>query len=107
MGEDTEIAALAELAQGNIAVPGENSACQWVKAQANSEVFIQNITDLTSNPQNVLKLQAIRRDGKFIRLTNDPALNHIEPGDLVLLCGELSALNQLEQLLTISFTPQP
>lgn len=105
VGEDTEIAALTEFAQGNIAVPGENSACQWVKAQANSEVFIKNITDLTSNPQNILKLQAIRRDGKFIRLTHDHGLTNIEAGDLVLLCGELSALNQIEQL--ISLTPQP
>jgi CPA2 family monovalent cation:H+ antiporter-2 len=96
VGAKEELAALAEFAQGQAAVPGENSACQWITLKADDAILGKNLADLAIEDQYGVTLQAIRRDGKFIRF---PAGNmDLRDGDQVLLCGNLPGLNQVQQL---------
>jgi CPA2 family monovalent cation:H+ antiporter-2 len=98
VGASKELAALAEFAKGNAAVPGETNACQWVTVQANCTFLGKNLADFTSDQQYGVKVQAIRRDGKFIRFPHGNI--ELKTGDQVLLCGSFSRLNQLQQFCT-------
>ncbi|BAY18561.1 putative potassium/proton antiporter [Anabaenopsis circularis NIES-21] len=95
VGASEELAALEEFAQGKIAVPGENSACQWIAVEADSPVENKTLADLKNHEQSV-KVQALRRDGKFIRRPDDKT--DLRVGDQLLLCGSLPSLNQLQSL---------
>jgi monovalent cation:H+ antiporter-2, CPA2 family len=96
VGADEELAALAEFAVGRTAVPGENSACQWMTINADTPVLGKTLGDLDISNKYGVKVQAIRRDGKFIR---SPEGNmDLKDGNQVLLCGCLASLNQLQHL---------
>jgi len=97
VGADEEFAALDEFAKGKAAVPGENSACQWMNVNADSPFIGKTLASLDIRREYGVQVQAIRRDGKFIRFPdgNIDLLTH----DQVLLCGSLANLNQLQQLL--------
>ncbi|MBE9006719.1 cation:proton antiporter [Fortiea sp. LEGE XX443] len=95
VGASEELAALEEFAQGKIAVPGENSACQWIVVDADSPVENKTLADL-KNHETSVQVQALRRDGKFIRRPDDKT--DLRVGDQVLLCGSLPSLNQLQSL---------
>ena len=97
VGSNGEMAALDEFALGRAAVPKENSACQWVLISANSPVVAKTLADLDIRNQYGVQVQAIRRNGKFIRLPNDTT--NLQVRDLVLLCGSLPSLNQIQQLI--------
>ncbi len=100
VGADEELAALAEFAKGQAAVPGENSACQWVTVNADAPTLGKTLADLDSAKQFGVQVQAIRRDGKFIRYP-DGGMD-LRLGDQVLLCGSLTGLSQLQQLFAIA-----
>ncbi|ALF51999.1 sodium:calcium exchanger [Nostoc piscinale CENA21] len=97
VGASEELAALEEFAQGKIAVPGENSACQWIVVEADSPVDNKTLADL-KNHETSVRIQALRRDGKFIRRPDEKT--DLKVGDQVLLCGSLPSLNQLQSLFT-------
>lgn len=102
VGEADELAALAEFAQGQIAIPHQDSACQWVTVQAYSPILGKTLADLIESEQQLITIQAIRRDGRFIR---SPQSNmDFRTGDQVLICGSLPNVNQLQQLFTTSCT---
>ncbi|WP_193200655.1 cation:proton antiporter [Nostoc sp. MG11] len=96
VGADEELAALAELAKGQVAVPGENSACQWITINSDSPVLGKTLANLDIQQSSGGQVQAIRRDGKFIRSPDDSI--DLRLGDQVLLCGSLPSLNQLQPL---------
>jgi len=96
VGASEELAALEEFAQGKIAVPGDNSACQWIVVDADSAVLGKTFTDLDLQQKFGVAVQAIRRDGKFIR--HPDGNTDLRVGDQVLLCGNLPSLNQLQPL---------
>ncbi|MEA5617906.1 cation:proton antiporter [Cronbergia sp. UHCC 0137] len=100
VGETEELAALAELAQGQATIPGENSACQWVTVRDDYPVLGKTLADLIGEGQQDLQVQAIRRDGKFIRFPSENM--DLRAGDQVLLCGSLSDLIQVQHLFTVS-----
>ncbi len=100
VGADEELGALAELAKGQAVVPGENSACQWVTVNADAPTLGKTLKDLEIGKQYGVQVQAIRRDGKFIRYP-DGGMD-LRIGDQVLLCGGLTGLSQLEQLFAIA-----
>ncbi|ABA22695.1 Kef-type potassium/proton antiporter, CPA2 family [Trichormus variabilis ATCC 29413] len=99
VGANEELAALEEFAQGKVAVPGQNSACQWVAVDGNSAVLGKTLKDLPLDLQSGIKVQAMRRDGKFIRSPHDNI--DLRTGDQVLLCGSLSSLNQIQPLFAV------
>lgn len=104
VGADEELAALAEFAVGRTAVPGENSACQWTTINKDTPILGKTLKDLHINEKYGVKVEAIRRDGKFIRSPNEQTNLHV--GDQVLLCGSLPSLNQLQPLFAaISAVP--
>jgi CPA2 family monovalent cation:H+ antiporter-2 len=100
VGATEELAALEEFAQGKIAVPGENSACQWIVVNADSAVFGKTLTALDIQQKFGVEVQAIRRDGKFIRHPDGNI--DLRVGDQVLLCGNLPNLHQLQPLFTVA-----
>ncbi len=100
VGSSEEIAALDEFASGKATVPGENSACQWVKLNDESPILGKTLSNLDIRKQYAVEIQAIRREGKFIRYPNGKT--KLQNRDQLLLCGRLSALNKLEEL----FSPQ-
>ncbi|MBD2776077.1 cation:proton antiporter [Iningainema tapete] len=97
VGSDDELAALAEFALGKASVPGEHSACQWVTISADCSFVGKTLANLDIPHQYGVQVQAMRRDGKFIRLP-DHSMN-LQARDQVLLCGSLPSLYQVEQLL--------
>ncbi|MBW4557174.1 MAG: cation:proton antiporter [Trichormus sp. ATA11-4-KO1] len=99
VGASEELAALEEFAQGKVAVPGENSACQWITINTDSPILGKTIADLDIHQKSEVKVQAMRRDGKFIRHPDDST--DLRVGDQVLLCGNLPGLNQLQPLFTL------
>ncbi len=100
VGADEELAALAEFAKGQAAIPGENSACQWLTVNTESPILAKTLADLGITKQYGVQVQAIRRDGKFIRYPDGNM--DLRVGDQVLLCGNLTGLSQLEQLFGVT-----
>jgi monovalent cation:H+ antiporter-2, CPA2 family len=104
VGADEEFAALDEFAKGKAAIPGENSACQWMNVNADSPFLAKTLVNLDIRREYGVQVQAMRRDGKFIRF---PDVNmDLRTHDQVLLCGSLANLNQLQELLA-PFKPVP
>lgn len=97
VGESEEISALDELAKGQAIVPVENTACQWIMLSTESPAIGKTLTELDIRNQYNIQVQALRRDGKFIRFPNENM--DLQPRDQVLLCGSLNALNQLQPIL--------
>jgi monovalent cation:H+ antiporter-2, CPA2 family len=97
VGADEEFAALDEFAKGKAAIPGENSACQWMSVNADSPFLTKTLVNLNIRGEYGVQVQAIRRDGKFIRFPDGNM--DLRTHDQVLLCGSLANLNQLQDLL--------
>ncbi|NET73424.1 MAG: sodium:calcium exchanger [Sphaerospermopsis sp. SIO1G2] len=95
VGATEELAALVEFANGKTAVPEQNSACQWMRVQAKCPMLGKKLADLSKNSNSNVKVQAIRRDGKFSRFPDGKI--ELKPGDQVLLCGDFSQLIKLQQ----------
>ncbi|NJM72993.1 MAG: sodium:calcium exchanger [Scytonema sp. RU_4_4] len=97
VGSGDELAALDEFAKGQAAIPQENGACQWITISTDSPVIGKTFADLDIRNKYGVMVQAMRRDGKFIRFP-DPN-KELQVRDQILLCGNLPSLNQLVQLL--------
>jgi monovalent cation:H+ antiporter-2, CPA2 family len=97
VGSDDEFAALDEFAKGQVVVPRENEACQWVTLNADSPMIGKTLGDLDILNKYGVLVQAIRRDSKFIRFPDGNM--DLQVRDQVLLCGSLPSVNQLVQLL--------
>ncbi len=97
VGEPDELAAFKELAQGEVAIPGATTPCQWLLVPDNSPVIGQTLRDLHLRRQYGVQVQAIRREGKFIRVPDGSA--ELRAGDHLLLCGGSYPLHQLQQWL--------
>ena len=97
VGTFAELAAFNGLAKGEAAVPDENMLCHWLMISADSPAIAQILSNLDIQRRYGVQVQAIRRDGKFFWFPND--MMDLQAGDLLLLCGSYSALNQLEQWL--------
>ncbi|WGV27528.1 cation:proton antiporter [Halotia branconii] len=100
VGATEEIAALEVFTKGQVAVPGENSACQWITVNSDSPILGQTLAALNTHEESEVKVQAMRRDGKFIRFPDRKM--DIRTYDQLLLCGNLPSLNQLQPLFAAS-----
>ena len=105
VGEAEELAALEELAKGEANVPAANNACHWLIVSSDSLAVGHTLAALDIRRHYGAQLQAIRRDGKFIRFPDGNIA--LQSGDQLLLCGGFSALNQLQQLLISTNLSQP
>lgn len=97
VGEPDELAAFNELAKGEVAVPGVSTPCQWLPVPENSPADGKTLAELHLRRQYGVQVQAIRREGKFIRFPDGQA--EIRVGDHLLLCGGSYPLRQLQEWL--------
>ncbi len=97
VGESEELVAFDELAKGKAAVPEENMPCHWVMVPADSPVVGQTLSKLYIQRRCGVQVQAIRRDGRFIRFPDSGI--ELQARDQLLLCGGYSAMEQLQQWL--------
>ncbi|AKG20533.1 cation:proton antiporter domain-containing protein [Calothrix sp. 336/3] len=108
VGAAEELAALAEFAQGQVAVPDENHACQWVTVSKDCLVLGKTLAELNIRQDYGVTIQAMRREGKYIRVPEGST--DIRVLDQMLLCGSLPNLYQMEKLFapnTLSPLPLP
>jgi monovalent cation:H+ antiporter-2, CPA2 family len=97
IGSDTEIAAFDELAKGEAVVPSGDNCCQWIRIDANCELIGKPLADLKAQFPELLAVQAIRREGNFLRSPEQG--QSITEGDRLLLCGTNELLNQVRKAL--------
>jgi monovalent cation:H+ antiporter-2, CPA2 family len=90
VGEDAEIEAFEELAKGEAAVPSPESSCQWLRVMSESGIVGLTIEGLDFVKNDRVQVQAIRRDGRFLRLPEGSVM--VEAGDRMLVCGSVEAL---------------
>lgn len=103
VGEGDELAAFSELAKGEAAVPGENASCMWLLVPDHSPVHGKTLKELHIRRQFGVLVQAIRREGKFIRFPD--GRSDLQTGDRLLLCGNFHALNQASSWIAPPVSP--
>jgi monovalent cation:H+ antiporter-2, CPA2 family len=95
IGSDAEIDAFDELAKGEAVVPSGNNCCQWVRVESETPLVGQPLEQLQQQFPDLLAVQAMRREGNFIR---SPELSQaIAVGDRLLLCGTMQVLKQVQR----------
>lgn len=95
VGEPAELIAFTELANGGAVIPGENASCQWLLVPENSAVAGKTLADLHIRRQFGILVQAIRREGKFIRFPD--GTSDVQAGDRLLLCGAFYSLEKASE----------
>ncbi len=98
VGEAEELAAFDELAKGEAAVPKQGSSCQWLMVPSASPIAGKTLAELDVYRQYAVRVQAIRREGKFIGLPE--GTTDVQMGDRLLLCGNPDALSQIVRWVT-------
>jgi monovalent cation:H+ antiporter-2, CPA2 family len=97
VGQPEELLAFRELIDGKVTLPVENSACQWLSLSSDSAAVGQTLADLNISSQYRVLVQAIRREGKFMRFPGDQT--DLQAGDRLLLCGAANDLPIVSDLL--------
>ncbi|MBW4678708.1 MAG: cation:proton antiporter [Microcoleus vaginatus WJT46-NPBG5] len=100
VGEPEELAAFAQLVKGEVAVPRESMSCQWLTVPDSSPVVGIALSELDLRRLHGVQVQAIRREGKFIRFPNGET--NFQAGDRLLLCGGFHSLNQVRCIIAPS-----
>jgi monovalent cation:H+ antiporter-2, CPA2 family len=97
VGQPEERLAFRELMEGKVTLPVENSACQWLSLPFDSAAVGKTLADLSISSQYRVLVQAIRREGKFMRFPGDQT--DLQAGDRLLLCGAADDLPIVSDLL--------
>ncbi|MBD2056007.1 cation:proton antiporter [Oculatella sp. FACHB-28] len=98
VGESDELGAFDELAKGEMPVPTKALSCQWVMLSANSPIAGKTLSDLNLSREYEVQVQAIRREGKFLRFPDGSA--DLQAGDRLLLCGTVTSLMRVQQVIS-------
>ncbi|WP_240039022.1 MULTISPECIES: cation:proton antiporter regulatory subunit [Okeania] len=85
VGEPSELESFDKLAKGEIAVPKESTSCQWLILGESSPYTGKKISQANLRRQYGVEIQAIRREGKFIRWPQGNT--KLQVGDRLLICG--------------------
>jgi CPA2 family monovalent cation:H+ antiporter-2 len=104
VGQPEEQAAFDELAKGAVAVPGSTTPCQWLVIPDGSPAVGKTLQELHLRRQYGVQVQAIRREGRFIRFPDGRV--ELRSGDLLLWCGGSHPLNQLQQWIAPIAQPE-
>lgn len=96
VGEPAAVAIVAQLAKGEVAVPAESISCQWLAIPENSPVAGRCLSDLNLLTLYGVQVQALRREGKFVRW---PRSLDLQVGDCLMLCGGFHDLNRARREL--------
>lgn len=100
IGAVPEQSAFERLVKGEVAVPDGNSPCQWLHITPDSPVIGKTLSELHLRKQYGVQVQAIRRDGRFIRFPDGNT--DLQAGDRLLWCGGSQTLNQLREWISPS-----
>jgi monovalent cation:H+ antiporter-2, CPA2 family len=103
VGQPEELLACKELLQGKVILPVEDSACQWLTLPSDSLALGKTLSELDINRQYRVVIQALRREGKFIRFPTGGT--DLQAGDRLLLCGSAQDLPEVEAILATQFLP--
>jgi CPA2 family monovalent cation:H+ antiporter-2 len=103
VGQPEEISAFRELIEGQVAVPMEDASCQWLMIPSGCTAVNKTLAELDISRQYRVQVQAIRREGKFIRFPTDDT--DLQAGDRLLLCGSATDLPQVGDLITAKLVP--
>jgi monovalent cation:H+ antiporter-2, CPA2 family len=98
VGAVFEQSAFKQLVQGEIAVPTSTTACQWLQIPPNSPAIGKTLSELHLRRQYGVQVQAISRDGRFLRFPDGSA--DLQAGDRLLWCGGSYPLNQLRDWIS-------
>jgi CPA2 family monovalent cation:H+ antiporter-2 len=105
VGGAEELAAFNELAKGETVVPGEQASCQWLLVPETSVVVNKTLAELHIRRQFGVLVQAIRREGRFIRFPD--GRSDLQAGDRLLLCGNFHALTHASRWIAPAQLPTP
>jgi monovalent cation:H+ antiporter-2, CPA2 family len=97
VGQPSEITAFKDLAEGEVSKPAEDASCQWVTVTDKSPMKGQLLSLVNVNQQYRVQIQAVRRKGEFVRFPAGDMV--LLEGDRLLLCGALSDLVAVSNLL--------
>lgn len=100
VGQPEEQAAFNELAKGEVVIPETSTPCQWLQIPEDSLGVGKTLAELDIRREYGVQVQAIRREGKFIRFPDETV--ELRAGDHLLLCGGSNPLNQLRQWIAPS-----
>ncbi|MCU0516623.1 MAG: cation:proton antiporter [Oscillatoria sp. Prado101] len=95
VGDSEELAAFEQLAKGEVAVPTGHSSCQWLTVPDSSNASGKTLSELDLRRLYGVQVQAIRREGKFIRFPHGDT--SLLAGDCLLICGGFHSLIQVQQ----------
>jgi len=99
VGETEEQTAFEALVKGKVSMPTANASCQWLRVPQGSAAINKTLVELNIRRQYGVEVQAIRREGKFIR--SPAGSTKFQSGDQLLLCGSASDLPQVQNLFVI------
>lgn len=94
VGKPEELTTFDQLARGEVAVPRENRSCQWLMVDDRSLAQDKTLSQLDLRREYEVQVQAIRREGHFIRFPHGGTV--VQAGDRLLLCGSLLALKRVQ-----------
>jgi monovalent cation:H+ antiporter-2, CPA2 family len=97
VGQPSEITAFKDLAGGEVSKPAEDASCQWITVTDKSPMKGQLLSLVNVNQQYRVQIQALRRKGEFVRFPAGDTV--LVEGDRLLLCGALSDLPAISNLL--------
>jgi monovalent cation:H+ antiporter-2, CPA2 family len=97
VGQPSEITAFKDLAGGEVSKPAEDASCQWITVTDKSPMKGQLLSLVNVNQQYRVQIQALRRKGEFVRFPAGDMV--LVEGDRLLLCGALSDLPAISNLL--------
>jgi monovalent cation:H+ antiporter-2, CPA2 family len=97
VGQPSEITAFKDLAEGEVSKPAEDASCQWVTVTDKSPMKGQLLSLVNVNQRYRVQIQAVRRKGEFVRFPAGDMV--LMEGDRLLLCGALSDLVAVSNLL--------
>ncbi|MGG6294509.1 cation:proton antiporter [Leptolyngbya sp. AN02str] len=97
VGDSDELAAFKDLVKGEVPVPTEDLSCQWLALPSDCPVNDKTLAELNLSQDYRVQVQAIRREGEFLRFPNGSV--DIRCGDRLLLCGTSEDLNRLRTWL--------
>jgi monovalent cation:H+ antiporter-2, CPA2 family len=97
VGQDSEITAFRDLAEGELAAPLIDASCQWVTVPEQGCPPHLSLNALYTTDQYRVQIQALRRKGDFIRFPKGDT--PLQPGDRILLCGSAADIPKVADLL--------
>uniref|UniRef100_B8HVL8 Sodium/hydrogen exchanger n=1 Tax=Cyanothece sp. (strain PCC 7425 / ATCC 29141) TaxID=395961 RepID=B8HVL8_CYAP4 len=98
VGQPEELLAFQDLVEGKVSLPLDNAACQWLLVTPLSGSVGKTLAELDISRQYRVIVQAIRREGHFLRFPSGET--DVQAGDRLLLCGTAHDLPKVEALLT-------